>query len=215
MSISADQYLVFVSIVTLIVVTPGPNFFLLLGPAPGNRKAVGFLATLGMGAAILSHAALALVGVGAIIATSALLFTALKVVGAAYLVWMGVKALWSIRQADAAFTGSAYEGVAMSRSKAFTTGYLTNILNPKPAIFYVAAFPQFLSSEQPGFLLTGVALGLTHALIALLFYGSVVLLVGKLTKLLSRPSVSRSLAALSGTALILLGGRLLMTRTPT
>ena len=69
------------SVVTLIVATPGPNTFLLPGTAPGEGEWVGLIATLGVCAAILSHATLALVGVGAIIATPAILFTALKVLG--------------------------------------------------------------------------------------------------------------------------------------
>lgn len=212
---SADQLLLFVPIVTLIVVTPGPNLFLLLATAPGNGKLVGILATLGICAAILSHATLALIGVGAIIATSAVLFTALKVTGAAYLIWMGVKSLLSVRKSEGLAVASKGSGSALSGPRAFARGYLTNILNPKPAIFYVAAFPQFLSLDQPGFYAIGAALGLTHAVIALIFYGAVVLLVSQLTRVLLRPVVSRVVKSLSGLALILLGGRLLMTRAPT
>ena len=214
MSISAEQYLLFVSVVTLIVVTPGPNMFLLLGTAPGEGKSVGLIATLGVCAAILSHATLALVGVGAIIATSAILFTALKVLGGLYLIWMGVKSLLSIRNPGGLVVEPRASIAPLSGSKAFARGYLTNILNPKPAIFYVAAFPQFLSAHQPGFYFTGALLGLTHAAIALVFYGTVVLLMQRLAKYLLRPLVSRVIRSLSGVALVLLGGRLLMTRSP-
>jgi len=213
-TMATGQYLLFISVVALIVVTPGPNLFLLLGMAPGNRKLEGFLATLGICAAILSHATLALLGLGAIIATSALLFTLLKTMGAAYLIWMGVRSLLSLRKPDGFAAAPKGRGPGLSGPEAFMRGYLTNILNPKPAIFYVAAFPQFLSVHAPGFYLTGAALALTHALIALGFYGSVVLLMGQLTKVLLRPLVSRLVKSLSGTALILLGGRLLMARTP-
>lgn len=214
MSLSADQYLLFISVVTLIVVTPGPNLFLLLSTAPGNGRLVGFLATLGVCAAILSHAALALVGVGAVIAASAMLFTAIKGAGALYLIWMGIKSLLSIREQGGLVIASKGGGAGLSGPKALVRGYLTNILNPKPAIFYVAAFPQFLVPQQPGFYFTGGVLGLTHALVALVFYGSIVLLMNRLTKYLLRPMVSRIVKSLSGVALILLGGRLLMTRSP-
>jgi threonine/homoserine/homoserine lactone efflux protein len=92
---------------------------------------------------------------------------------------------------------------------------LSNILNPKPAIFYVAAFPQFLSVHKPGFYATGGLLGLTLALIALVFYGSVVLLMQRLKQHLLHPVVSRVVKFVSGAALILLGGRLLMALPPT
>ena len=214
MSLSAEQYLLFVSVVTLLVITPGPNMFLLLGTTPGNGKPVGLIATLGVCAAILSHATLALVGVGAIIATSAILFTAIKAMGGLYLIWMGVKSLLSVRNPGGLVVKPG-AGAPLSGGKAFARGYLTNILNPKPAIFYVAAFPQFLSAHQPGFYLTGVLLGLTHAFIALAFYGTIVLLMQRLAKYLVRPLVLRAIRSLSGVALVLLGGRLLMTRSPT
>ena len=214
MSISTDQYLFFISVVTLLVVMPGPNMFLLLGTAPGQGRAVGLVTVLGICTAVLSHATLALVGVGAIIATSAVLFTGLKVAGALYLIWMGVESLLSARQPGGLLAASGAEGPVLTAPRAFARGYLTNILNPKPAIFYVAAFPQFLSMHGPGFLLNDALLGLTHAAIALLFYGTVVLLMHRLTRVLLRPIVSQAIKSVSGTALVLLGGRLLTTRSP-
>jgi threonine/homoserine/homoserine lactone efflux protein len=118
MSIFVEQYLLFLSVVTLIVVTPDLNMFLLLGTAPGEGKWTGLIATLGVCAAILSHVTLALVG-GVIIATSAVLFTAIKVLGSLYLVWMGVKSLLSIRSPSGLVVESKAKLVALSASKAF------------------------------------------------------------------------------------------------
>lgn len=207
-----DRYLLFVSVVTLIVISPGPNLFMLLGLAPGNTRTVGLVATMGIAAAVLCHAALALLGVGAVIATSAILFTGLKIAGAFYLIWIGLKSLWSARRG--ARVVAAAGGAALSARRAFFRGYLTNILNPKPAVFYVAAFPQFLSPHEPGFLLSGATLGLTHAGIALAFYGTIVLVVGRVTRVLLRPAVSATVKSVSGLALVLLGGRLLLIRAP-
>lgn len=215
MPLSAEQYLLFTSVVTLIVVTPGPNLFLLLSMPEGGGKLRGLVATLGICAAILSHAALALVGVGTLIATSAILFTAIKVAGALYLIWMGVKSLLSLRKPGGLVATHRAGDAALSAPRTFLRGYLSNILNPKPAIFYVAAFPQFLSPHESGFYTTGGLLGVTHALIALVFYGSIVLLMQRLTKHLLRPVVSCIVKSVSGAALILLGGRLLVARSPT
>jgi len=99
--------------------------------------------------------------------------------------------------------------------EAFAKGHLTNILNPKPAILYVAVFPQFLVPNQAGFYARGAALTLTRAAVAMLFYGCVVLSLSRLTRVLLRPAVSCAVRSLSGLALILLGGRLLMARAPT
>lgn len=214
MSIPVDQYLVFISVVALIVMTPGPNLALLLGTTPGSGRLRGILMVCGFSAAILSHAVLALVGVGAVIAASAFLFTIMKIGGAAYLIWLGVNSLLSLRHLGTP-TLPDYERRSFSGlSGAFLRGYLTNLLNPKPAVFYVAAFPQFLSGHQQDLLVNGVGLGLTHSAIAFAFYGTVVVLVGRITEYITRPKVAKAVHSVSGMALILLGGRLLMTKNP-
>lgn len=214
MSIPLHQYFIFVSIVTMIVVTPGPNLALLLANAPSNAKLTGFGMVLGFAAAIVSHAALALVGVGAVIAASAILFTVMKLLGAAYLIWLGIKSLLSLRSLTAPVMNPSRAPVILTAPRAFVRGYLSNFLNPKPAIFYVAVFPQFLEGHQPDVLANGAALALTHALIALGFYGAIVLLVGSVTGFLNRPHIARRIKTISGAALILLGGRLLFAKSP-
>jgi len=213
MSISIEQYLLFTSIVTLIVVSPGPNLFLLLHATPAYGRMKGFIMILGFGAAILSHAFLALVGIGAVIAASATLFTMIKFAGAIYLIWLGVKALKGIKAPPNVPTTPTFSK-KISASGIFIKGYLTNILNPKPAVFYVAAFPQFLADAEGLFFATGALLGLTHAFIAVLFYGGVVLIINNATAFLERPAVSKIVKGISGTALILLGGRLLIAKAP-
>lgn len=214
MSIPVHQYFIFISIVTMIVVTPGPNLALLLANAPSNAKLTGFGIVLGFAVAIVSHAALALVGVGAVIAASAILFTAMKLLGAAYLIWLGIKSLLSLRSLTAPVRNPSRAPVILTAPRAFVRGNLSNFLNPKPAIFYVAVFPQFLEGHQQDVLANGAALALTHALIALGFYGAIVLLVGSVTGFLNRPHIARRIKTISGAALILLGGRLLLAKSP-
>ncbi|MEI4482583.1 MULTISPECIES: LysE family translocator [unclassified Phyllobacterium] len=213
MSIPLHQYFIFVSIVTMIVVTPGPNLALLLTNSPSNTKLTGFGMVFGFAAAIVSHATLALVGVGAVIAASAILFTVMKLLGAAYLIWLGIKSLLSLRGLDASVINPSRVPMSLTAPKAFVRGYLSNFLNPKPAIFYVAVFPQFLEGHQQD-LANGAALALTHALIAVGFYGVVVLLVGSVTGFLNRPHIARRIKTISGAAFILLGGRLLLAKSP-
>ncbi|MGP5326777.1 LysE family translocator [Vreelandella titanicae] len=93
--IPLHDYLAFLSIVTLIVVSPGANLFLLLQATPVQGRVTGVLMTLGFCAAIISHATLALIGVGALVAASVTLFTIIKFVGAAYLIWLGVNPAYS------------------------------------------------------------------------------------------------------------------------
>ncbi len=213
----ADAILAFMVIVTLIVASPGPNLFLLLRTTPTFGRAAGLANTFGFSAAILSHALLSLIGVGAIIATSALAFSILKIVGAAYLMWLGFKALRS------AWKGGVSVAIAASGSGesryaprglgiCFAEGYLTNFLNPKPALFYLAAFPQFIAVGGLPILVQGMTLGMIHAAIAILWYGSVVLGIATVSLWLKRPVVWRYVQTISGTALVALGGRLLFVR---
>lgn len=217
---SPDAILAFVVIVTLIVASPGPNLFLLLRTTPTFGRAAGLANTFGFAAAILSHAVLSLIGVGAVIAASALAFSILKIVGAAYLIWLGLKALrsaWTGEvsvDADAAGAGAGGSAAHGLRAR-FVEGYLTNVLNPKPALFYLAAFPQFIALGGVPILVQGVALGAVHAAIALLWYGAVVLGIGAVSRWMRRPVVWRWVQTVSGTALVALGGRLLFIRQAT
>ncbi|MDR5907782.1 LysE family translocator [Halomonas qiaohouensis] len=143
---NSGDYLTFLSIVALIVVSPGANLVLLLQATPMQGRVTGVVMTLGFGAAIISHAMLALVGVGALVAASVTLFTIIKFIGAGYLIWLGIKTLRVALTSAPAIASQPINCEALPRmsvGRAFVRGYLTNILNPKPAIFYVAAFPSF------------------------------------------------------------------------
>ncbi|MDQ7734155.1 LysE family translocator [Halomonas sp. SpR1] len=217
--IPLHDYLTFISIVTLIVVSPGANLFLLLQATPLQGRLTGVVMTLGFCAAIISHAMLALVGVGAIVAASVTLFTIIKFVGAAYLIWLGIKALKVALTKTPVIASQAtdYRTAALtsiSGRQAFVRGYLTNILNPKPAIFYFAAFPQFLSTGGTAYWLGGLGMGASHALIALFFYGIVVFTLSRVAEWLRQPRVWKSIQGLSGLVFLLIGGRLLISRSP-
>lgn len=217
--IPLHDYLTFLSIVTLIVVSPGTNLFLLLQATPVQGRVTGVVMILGFCAAIISHAMLALVGVGAIIAASVTLFTIIKFVGAAYLIWLGITALRVALTKTPAIASQAtdFETETMSRmsgGEAFVRGYLTNILNPKPAIFYVAAFPQFLNTGGTAYWLGGLGMGISHALIAMLFYGFVVFALERAAKWLRQPRVWKSIQGVSGLVFLHIGGRLLISRSP-
>ncbi|MEM8643627.1 MAG: LysE family translocator [Pseudomonadota bacterium] len=215
-----DAILAFVIIVTLIVTSPGPNLFLLLRTTPSFGRAAGLANTFGFSAAIMTHAALSLMGVGAIIATSALAFSILKIAGAAYLAWLGIKALRSAWKGGVSVEVSGAE-VARPRAEhrglatRFAEGFLTNILNPKPALFYLAAFPQFIALSGFPILVQGMTLGVIHAAIAILWYGSVVLGIATVSRWLRRPAVWRWVQGISGTALVVLAGRLLVAQQAT
>jgi threonine/homoserine/homoserine lactone efflux protein len=127
----------FVAAALLLNVTPGPDMLFVAGSAAARGTRAGFAAALGVGAGCLLHVALAAVGVGALLAASPAAFDALRWLGASYLVWAGI-GLWRARAPSG-------EPAAPSGASVFWQGALTNALNPKVVLFFVAFLPQFIA----------------------------------------------------------------------
>ena len=141
----------------LLNITPGPDMAYIMGRSAQLGARAGAVAALGISAGCFVHIAAAALGLSAILATSAEAFFILKLIGAAYLVWVGISLL---RHAGASGRGVADGGPAISLRGIFLQGFLTNALNPKVALFFLAFLPQFISATAPSKPLAFVALGL-------------------------------------------------------
>lgn len=139
---SLAHWLTFVAAATLLNLSPGPDIAFILGKtAQGGRRA-GFAAMFGVWTGALGHVTMAAVGLSAILASSATAFTAVKWIGAAYLIWLGIKAL---RSGGGSFVADTH-GSPVAFGPVFRQGALVNLLNPKVAIFFLAFLPQFVES---------------------------------------------------------------------
>jgi threonine/homoserine/homoserine lactone efflux protein len=142
----------------LLNVTPGPDTAYIIGRSVQLGWRGGAAAALGIGAGCLVHVFGAAIGLSALLAASSAAFTLVKWVGAAYLCFMGVKMLLSRQQAPADEVTSA--GGAIALRQVFLQGALTNVLNPKVALFFLAFLPQFVAADSPhkaaAFLLLGL-----------------------------------------------------------
>lgn len=136
--------------------TPGLDTFYILARSGREGRAVGVAAALGIVSGCVVHTLAAVLGISAILMTSALAFSALKYLGAAYLVWIGLRMLLS-REQQRQPTATRGMGVAA----AFRQGMLTNVLNPKVALFYLAFLPQFVSMRAAHPQLALLVLGLS------------------------------------------------------
>jgi threonine/homoserine/homoserine lactone efflux protein len=137
--------------------TPGPDMALVAARTAAHGARAGAAAALGVGAGCLVHTLAAALGLSAVIAASATAFTAVKWAGAAYLVWAGfvlLRSAWRDRSTAATVPRAPRRG-------AFVQGFLTNVLNPKVALFFLAFLPQFIDSSAPHKALAFVLLGLS------------------------------------------------------
>lgn len=141
----------FVIVAALLVMSPGPNGFLIAKTVPTSGRAAGFANIAGFVAALFLHGTLSALGISIILVNSATAFSIVKYLGAAYLCWIGAKALF------ASFKGLEVKSKASPAKdrrtlrRAFVEGFLTNALNPKVSMFYLAAFPQFIAIGETSF----------------------------------------------------------------
>ena len=129
----------------LLNITPGPDTLYIVGRSSGQGWPAGAVAALGIGAGTLVHICAAALGLSAILAASATAFTAVKFIGAAYLLYVGISL---IRSAGASQSSpSTVVARPASIRSIFIQGFLTNLLNPKVALFFLAFLPQFVASD--------------------------------------------------------------------
>ena len=163
------QLLAFIAAGLLLNLTPGPDVFFIITNALRSGARAGLVASLGITAGCCVHIVAAAVGVSALVAASATAFMALKWIGAAYLVYVGAAMLLARRPVDAPdlIAGCAQRtgpggdfGLNPSMASVFRRGFLTNTLNPKVALFFLAFVPQFISPQAAHPSLVFLALGL-------------------------------------------------------
>lgn len=156
------QLLMFIAAGWLLNLTPGPDVVYIVSTALKSGVRAGIVAALGIVSGCFVHVFAAALGVGALLATSATAFTVLKWVGAAYLMWMGVKLLLVKGGSSVLPAVASHEPADLGRI--FRQGFLTNVLNPKVALFFLAFVPQFIAPGTPdkvtAFLLLGLLFNL-------------------------------------------------------
>lgn len=204
-----QQLGVFVATGLLLNITPGQDTVYILGRTLSQGRSAGLLSALGISAGCLVHTLLAAFGLSAILATSPAAFLVVKYAGAAYLVWLGVRMFADARTpAAAAITFTPARSVAI-----FREGVLTNILNPKVALFFMAFLPQFVAPGADSRMLALVFLGLVFVVNGLAW--CVVLVLGATAlsaRLRVRPAAGAWLKRVSGIVFVGLGVRLAVTR---
>ncbi len=201
----------FLPVAALLIAVPGPDVLLVIRNATHGRM-TGLATAAGTVLGLLLHVTAATVGLSALVASSATAFTVVKIVGAGYLVLLGVQTLWASRKRSKAHQShgdSEHAAVAPgpSAGSALLQGLLTNALNPKVAVFFVAFLPQFVPAGSPTLVSTAV-LGSVFVLMTVAYLLLLVAATVRAAALLARPSVRRGLDRAAGVVFIGFGVRL-------
>lgn len=152
----------FVATTVVLALTPGPDMILYLGKAIGQSRIAGAVTFAGAATGVLVHTMLAALGLSALLMASATAFTAIKIAGAVYLIYLAYDAV----RHGSSFNLEAGAGRRERYSALYSKGLLVNLLNPKIVIFFLTLLPQFVAADDPDAALTMAVLGVAFILIA-------------------------------------------------
>lgn len=198
-----QEIMLFTLIALLLVLSPGPNSILILKTVGRDGQQAGVQNIMGLVVATFVHGAISILGLSALIVQSAALFTLVKVLGAAYLFYLGMKTIWQTFHSGDLVTRED-SPASITNKKAgtfFVEGFLTQLLNPKVSMFYLAAFPQFIdfqaASILPAFVLVAI-----HATMIFFWFLFVTFAIVRIKRAASHPGIGRWIQRISGSLLV-------------
>jgi threonine/homoserine/homoserine lactone efflux protein len=213
--LDTTQLALYLAAALVLAITPGPGIFYVAARTLAGVRAEGVASSFGTGLGGMVHVLAGAVGVSAVVLASAELFTAVKLVGAAYLVWLGIRTVRAARDDAVAALDGAPGAPPIGARRAFREGVLVEVMNPKTAAFFLAFVPQFVDPAQGNVALQFVVLGFlsvvlnTSADIVVAFAAS-----GIRAGAAARPALVRRLREASGAAMVALGIAVAFARRP-
>ena len=199
----------FLVAITLLTIVPGIDTVLVIRNTSRSGGKDGVVTSLGICLGLFVHATFSAIGISAILLQSAELFQAMKWIGAAYLIWLGIGGL------RAAFKGHAGMAINDATSNVFNAnrslkeGFLSNVLNPKTAVFYLAFLPQFIDPQHSPFLQSMIMASI-HFVIAMLWQCGIAGMVSSAKRLFASISAMRWMEGVTGAVLVFLGLKLIL-----
>ncbi len=203
----------------LLVITPGQDTMLVLRNVMLRGKFAGIATGVGACCGLFVHAALSVCGLSAILLYSAAAFTVLKVLGACYLVYLGARSLWGAWKGAVLPDAVACEGAPLLRGnfrqlrRAWGEGFMSNVLNPKVVVFYLAVLPQVIGDPSAIIRDTLFFVGFQFV-IAVIYLTLLSLCLGRVRHVLLRPVFKRRLETVTGGLMVAFGVRLAMEQAP-
>ena len=205
------QVIAFTVVAAALTVTPGADTLLVVRNTLRGGRRDGVVTMAGICAGLYVHALLSALGVSVILMHSATAFTMVKIAGAGYLMWLGVQWLRGAVGGAEPHPPDIVARAEVPAARCFCEGFLTNLLNPKVAVFYLAFLPQFIGPADP-VLQKSLLLTAIHFVQGILWLGGVAFIVDRSRRFFLRPMIRRWMDAVCGTLLVGLGLRLAMQR---
>ena len=201
-----DPFL-FLGVITLLTITPGADMAMVSRSVFLGGRPAAFATTLGIGAGCLVWAIASAAGVAAVLAASETAYDALRLVGAAYLVWLGVQSLLAAAPGYGGQTPSGGQTLTAPRlGRPFRQGLLTNLFNPKIALFYTTFLPQFIRPGDPVLLLS-IAMATVHVVLGIVWLSAYAWLLDHAVEAFRGSRIRRILDSVTGGVLVALGIR--------
>ena len=192
------QILLFLITSILLIITPGQDFMLVMTRSISMGRKAGLATISGVSSSLVIHSFLVAFGLGALLQRSETLFTTMKIIGALYLLYLGIKTFMA-----RPVSLDIKESNQIAVRRLFLEGLISNLCNPKVIIFYIAFLPQFIAADNPHTTETLLILGMVFAVITFVLIGAIGLLAGSLSGWLRKNQFVQSmLNKISGTILI-------------
>lgn len=212
-----NNVITFIAVAILLVISPGPNGFLIAKTVPLLGKKAGFANIAGFVGAFYIHGALSIFGISILLVQSATAYMIFKLLGAAYLIWIGVKAIRNAIKPTSALSQQHKEPEQVkaptyrSMQVAFWEGFLTNMLNPKVSMFYLAAFPQFMSADQSA--MSAFVLVSAHSILNVAWFSLMVFALSSAKTLANSDKFKQWLNSVTGAVFIGFGAKLALSKS--
>lgn len=195
------NYSTFLFLAAMLVIMPGPDYVMITKNTLIKGKLAGFFTLVGTLSALSCHTIFAVVGLSALLVKSAMLYGAVKYLGAFYLFYLGIKALF--------FTSETKN--EQKDQSVYLQGLLTNLFNPKVAIFFLTFLPQFIAPDNKSWLPFAL-LGMTYILVTALIFSIYILFLEQVRGFMEKPQTKLLIDKVSGIVLVVFGLKLLLEK---
>lgn len=206
-----ENFYLFVLMCIFLILLPGPDTAIATKNTVSVGRIGGLKTALGTCCALLIHTSAAVLGLSAIIVKSALLFSIFKYVGAVYLIYLGVKTLWSLKKKEVAASLEMNTKSQIVSTSCFKQGFLTNLLNPKVAVFFLTFLPQFVDHGSNTFI-PFLIMGITYTVLTAVWFLLYVYLINQISAFMKKPKTQNMIEGITGTILIGFGIKLALEK---